>query len=158
MLFVIGFALCIEFFQICFFECYYHLRAKIRNISDVRKFMNAYFMFDEKKTSFSPCTIQILSMLWSISMPRPPHLALMCVRQLTDRLSKRSGDMGNCLLLPQRFLFPTHWNPHCIGINGWIMRKQRLQLRCHVIVGRNNIKEIFNHTKAEIYLLLVYSG
>lgn len=30
-------------------ECYYHLRAKIRNISDVRKFMNTYFMFDEKK-------------------------------------------------------------------------------------------------------------
>ena len=29
-------------------------------------------------------------------MPRPPHLALMCVRQLTDRLSKRSGGMGNC--------------------------------------------------------------
>ena len=51
MLFVIGFALCIEFFQICFFECYYHLRAKIRNISDVRKFMNAYFMLEEKKTS-----------------------------------------------------------------------------------------------------------
>lgn len=124
---------------------------KITKLSPSRK------QFDEKKLLF-PLRKRKNVHLCNVSMPRPPHLALMCVRQLTDRLSKRSGGMGNCLLLPQRFLFPTHWNPHCIGINGWIMRKQRLQLRCHVIVGRNNIKEIFNHTKAEIYLLLVYSG
>ena len=45
MFLIIGFALCIEFFQICFFECYYHLPAKIRNIPDVRKFKNAFFYF-----------------------------------------------------------------------------------------------------------------
>ena len=43
MFFIIGFALRIEFFQICFFECNYHLRAKIRNFFDVRKFMNTFF-------------------------------------------------------------------------------------------------------------------
>jgi hypothetical protein len=48
MLFIIGLALRIEFFQICFFESYYHLRAKIRNISDVRKFKNTFLCFDEK--------------------------------------------------------------------------------------------------------------
>ena len=43
LLFIIGFTLRIEFFQICFFECYYHLRAKLRIIFDVRKFKNAFF-------------------------------------------------------------------------------------------------------------------
>ena len=44
-------------------------------------------------------------------MPRPPHLALMCVGQLTDRPGKRLGGMGNCrkkegLIAPFSFSFP----------------------------------------------------
>jgi len=57
--------------------------------------------------------------------------------------------------MPQIFLFPIHRKPHGVGVNGRIIRKQGLQFGGHVVVWRNDVKEILDNAKTEIHFLLI---
>ena len=53
-------------------------------------------------------------------------------------------------LLPQRFALPSAREAHGGDVDGRVGGEQGIDLRLHVVVGRNDVEEIFDDAKIEI--------
>ena len=58
-------------------------------------------------------------------------------------------------LLPQRFALPSAREAHGGDVDGRVSGEQGIDLRLHVVVGRNDVEEILDDAKAEIDFPLV---
>ena len=57
--------------------------------------------------------------------------------------------------MPQRFTLPPTGKAHCISVNGWVSGQQCVNLGLHVVVRRNDVKEVFDDAETEIGFTLV---
>jgi hypothetical protein len=53
--------------------------------------------------------------------------------------------------LPQWFLLPGLREAHGIEVNGWVVSKQPKQFIAHVVLRRNNIKEILDDAQIRTF-------
>ena len=58
-------------------------------------------------------------------------------------------------LLPQRLALPSAREAHGGDVDGRVSGEQSIDLRLHVVVGRNDVEEILDDAKAEINFPLV---
>ena len=58
-------------------------------------------------------------------------------------------------LLPQRFALPSAREAHGGDVDGRVGGEKGIDFRLHVVVGRNDVEEILDDTKAEIDFPLV---
>ena len=53
-------------------------------------------------------------------------------------------------LLPQRFALPSAREAHGGDVDGRVSGEQSIDLRLHVVVGRNDVEEILDDAKIEM--------
>ena len=57
--------------------------------------------------------------------------------------------------LPQRLVLPPTWEAHRCGVNRWVGGQQGINLALHVVVRRNDVKEVFDDAETKIGFLLI---
>jgi hypothetical protein len=79
------------------------------------------------------------------------YLKKVALLLLNLMLSKSVRDFNsNSRLLPQRLALPSAREAHGGDVNGRVSGEQGIDLRLHVVVGRNDVEEILDDAKIEI--------